>query len=228
MKPFSFRSCLGAAALLSLGLGRKAAAQAPAGWALKATPQHLVLSGYWLEAERARPGHPRQSFTLGPQLYAGPTGRPDAARDSFEPNRDGRVRGAGLQLQHRFYLGPGAASGGVPTGFYLSYAPQLQFFNLRFARLQWHQETGPGNLPYVLYGPVPYHENVLRYGVAGQAGYQWPLGGRALLDVYAGLGLRQSYYWSSFGNSQFRSGPSDYASRGLYVPAGFKLGVLLK
>lgn len=219
---------LGAPALLSLGLSCPAAAQVPAGWALKATPQQVVLSGYWLEAERACPGHPRQSFTLGPQLYAGPTGRPDAARDAYYPNRNGRVRGAGLQLQHRFYLGPAPTAGRVPTGFYLGYAPHVQFFNLRFDRLQWYEAPGPGGLPYLYYGPVGYHENVLRYGVAAQVGYQWPLGRRALLDVYAGLGVRQSHYWSRLGDSQFRSGPSDYASRGLYVPAGFKLGVLLE
>jgi hypothetical protein len=161
-------------------------------------------------------------------LYAGPTGRPDAARTPFELNRNGRVRGVGLQGQHRFYLGPGAPSQAVPTGFYLGYAPHIQFFNLRFDRLEWYEAPGPGGLPYIYYGPKGYHENVLRYGLAGQVGYQLPLGRRALLDVYLGLGVRQSHFWSDFADSQFRSGPSDYASRGLYVPAGFKLGLVLE
>ena len=223
-----WRSAAGLALSLSLALGaHSAAAQAPAGWALKATPQHLVMSGYWLEAEHARPGHPRQTFTVAPQLYWGPTGHPDAARDPASPNRDPRVRGGGLQLQHRFYLGAGQADEAVPTGFYLGYGPQVQVFRLSVARLQWYEEPSPYGTPYITYGLVRHPETVLRYGVAGQLGYQWHLGSRGLLDVYAGLGVRKSHYWSEYDESQFRSGPSDYAHEGLYVPAGFKLGVVL-
>lgn len=73
-----------------------------------------------------------------------------------------------------------------------------------------------------------YHETVLRYGATGQAGYQFAVTKRFLVDAYAGLGLRKSHYWSDFSESQFRSGPSDYAHQGLYFPAGFKLGVALR
>lgn len=208
--------------------GLRAAAQAPSGWSLKWTPQYVVVSGFWLEAERARTGHPNQTFTLNPQLYGGPTGRPDAGPDPARPNRDEAVRGAGLQAQHRFYLRKSSAQWAFPTGFYLGYGPQVQFFRLGFSRNEWQEESGPGGLPYLVYGPVRYHETVLRYGAAGQAGYQFPLASRVLLDVYAGVGLRKSQYWSSLGESQYRSGPSDYAHEGLYFPAGFKLGVALR
>lgn len=222
------RHLFGLAWAASLALGTApAAAQAPARWALKATPQHLVLSGYWLEAEHARPGHPRQTLTLGPQLYWGPAGHPDAVRDPAGLNRDPRVRGGGLQLQQRFYLGAAATAGAVPTGFYLGYGPQVQVFRLSVARLQWYEEASATGIPFLTYGLVRHPETVLRYGVAGQLGYQWQLGRRALLDVYAGLGVRKSHYWSEYQESQFRSGPSDYAHEGLYVPAGFKLGVVL-
>lgn len=47
------------AGCLGLGLlGLRATAQVPSGTLLKFTPQYLVLSGLWLEAERARAGHP--------------------------------------------------------------------------------------------------------------------------------------------------------------------------
>ncbi|MFD1871146.1 hypothetical protein [Hymenobacter bucti] len=216
-------------ACLALGLlGGPASAQAPGGWAIKATPQHLVLSGYWLEAEHARPGHPAQTLTLGPQLYWGPAGRPDVPADLNRPRYNEVVRGAGLQGQHRFYLSAPGASHSFATGFYLGYSPQVQFFRLHFGRNdQWHEEPGPGGLPYLVYGPLRYRETVLRYGVAAQAGYQLALASWALLDVYAGVGVRKSYSWSDFGESQFRSGPSDYAHQGVYFPAGFKLGVAL-
>jgi hypothetical protein len=215
---------------LSLGLlGRRAHGQALGGWAIKATPQHLVLSGYWLEAEHARASHPTQTFTVGPQLYWGPVGRPDAAFDLNHARYNELVRGAGLQGQHRFYLSAPSADRTFATGFYVGYNPQIQYFRLHFGRNdQWHEETGPGGLPYLVYGPLRYRETVLRYGVAAQAGYQLALASWALLDVYAGVGVRKSHSWSTFGESQFQSGPSDYAHEGVYFPAGFKLGVALR
>ncbi len=214
---------------LALGLlGGRAQGQVLGGWAIKATPQHLVLSGYWLEAEHTRASHPRQTLTLGPQLYWGPAGRPDAAYDPARHYYNELVRGAGLQGQHRFYLSAPRAGQAFVTGFYVGYSPQIQYFRLHFSRNdQWHEETGPGGLPYLVYGPLRYRETVLRYGLAAQAGYQLALASWALLDVYAGVGIRKSHSWSTFGESQFQSGPSDYAHQGVYFPAGFKLGVAL-
>ena len=219
----------GAGALALALLGLRAAAQAPPSWVLKLTPQHLIVSGLWLEAERPRAGHPRQTLVLGPQLYWGPAGRPDLPFDPANINRDRTVRGAGLLGQHRFYLGPETLKNAAqPLGFYLGYGLQAQAFRLGFAR-QWREEVGPDGLPYLVLGPtsVPYHETVLRYGVAGQAGYQFACSQRVVVDVYAGLGVRKSHYWSELSESQFRSGPSDYAHQGLYFPAGFKVGVAL-
>jgi hypothetical protein len=216
--------------LLALGLlGERAQCQTLHGWAVKLTPQHLVLSGLWLEAEHARASHPRQTFTLGPQLYWGPTGRPDVAHDPTHQLYNEVVRGAGMQGQHRFYLGAPRSEQAFASGFYVGYSPQIQFFRLGFLRnWQWREEPGPGGLPYLVYGPSRYHETVLRYGVAAQAGYQLALTSWALLDVYAGLGVRESYSRSDFGASQFRSGASDYAHEGLFFPAGFKLGMALR
>lgn len=211
-------------ALLSL----RAAAQSPPGLTLKLTPQHLLMSGLWLEGERPRAGHPRQTFTLGAQLYAGPTGRPDVPFNPNDPNRARTVRGGGLVGQHRFYLGTSTLPGSAqPLGFYLGYGPQVQAFWLGFERREWHDETGPGDLPYLVFGPVAYRETALRYGAAGQAGYQFAVASRVLVDVYAGLGLRASHVRQSLASSQFQSGPSDYAHGGLFIPAGFKVGVVL-
>lgn len=213
------------AALAVLGSQLARAQQAPA-WALKATPQHLVLSGYWLEAERTQPSHPGYTLTLAPQLYWGPTGHPDSPRQPLGPASPSTVRGGGLQVQPRLYLR--AAADGFPTGFYLGLAPQVQVFRLRYERITWHEEPSSiYGLPLLVLGPVPAAETVLRYGVVAQLGYQWQLSGRVLLDVYAGVGVRQSRVWTADGASQFTSGPSDYAHEGVYVPAGLKLGVVL-
>ncbi len=209
-------------------LSWQAAAQTSPGWVVKLTPQHLLMSGLWLEGEHPRAGHPRQTFTLGAQLYAGPAARPDVPFNPNDPNRARTVRGAGLFAQHRFYLGTGTLPGSAqPLGFYLSYGPQVQLFRLGFERREWHDETGPGELPYLVFGPVAYRETALRYGAAGQAGYQFAVARRVLVDVYAGLGLRANHVRQSLANSQFQSGPSDYAHGGLFIPAGFKVGVVL-
>lgn len=220
----------GCLAGVALGLlGGRAHGQAPSGWALKLTPQHLVLSGLWLEAEHGRATHPGQTFTVGPQVYWGPTGRPDVVSSPNRYRENELVRGAGLLAQHRFYLAGPRVGQAFATGFYVGYSPQVQFFKLRFSRnAQWHEVEGPGGLPYLVYGTLRYRETVLRYGVAAQAGYQVALASWVLLDVYAGVGVRKSHSWSDFGESQFRSGPSDYAHEGLYIPAGFKLGVALR
>ncbi len=209
-------------------LSWRAAAQTSPGWVVKLTPQHLLMSGLWLEGEHPRAGHPRQTFTLGAQLYAGPAGRPDVPFDPNNPNRARTVRGAGLWGQHRFYLGTGSLPGSAqPLGFYLGCGPQVQLFRLSYERREWHDAAGPGELPYLEFGPVTYRETALRYGAAGQAGYQFAVARRGLVDVYAGLGLRASHVQQPLVDSQFQSGPSDYAHGGLFFPAGFKVGVAL-
>jgi hypothetical protein len=221
--------CRGVGSLGLALLSWQVQAQAPpTSWSLKVTPQYIVLSGLWLEAEQVRAGHPSQTFTLAPQLYWGPTGRPDVQFTRNIVNHDEAVRGAGLQVQHRFYLSKAGFSHAFPTGFYLGYSPQVQFFRLGFSRNEWHEETSPYGLPYLIYGGVRYHETVVRYGLAGQAGYQFALSARMLLDVYAGVGVRKSHYRSEFAESQYQSGPSDYAHEGVYFPAGFKLGIAMR
>ena len=76
-----FPTWRGAGLVLALLLGGPVAGhaqQAPRPfWAVKTVPQYVVVSGFWLEVERGLRRHPRQSFTLAPQLYHGPAGRPN-------------------------------------------------------------------------------------------------------------------------------------------------------
>ncbi|MBC6988883.1 hypothetical protein [Hymenobacter sp. BT491] len=218
----------GSALLLAgLSTGIHAQAQVPGrSLAVKFVPQHLVMSGYWLELESQRREHPLQSFTVTPQFYHGPVGHPDGAANSLNENPS--VRGFGVQGQHRFYLrAPTKTSS--PAGLYVSYGPHFQHFQVGFERTGWHEVQGPNDLPYYEYGPKHFTETINRYGADVQLGYQAPLlPGPVFFDVYVGAGLRQSNSKSSFGTVQYRSGSSNYGARGLYFPAGVKVGVALR
>ena len=200
---------------------------------VKVVPQYLVVGGYWVEVEQQRSQHPQQSFTLTPQLYLGPTAQPDASVSSpyywpVEPQRtDEKVRGFGLQGQHRFYLKASKTS--YPSGWYVSYGPHYQHFRISYNTMGYREIQGEDGLLYYAYGPIKQTTVINRYGAAVQAGYQAPLlPGRVFLDLYAGIGLRQSTNNSAYGISAYRSGPSDYGHRGWYFPGGVKVGVALR
>jgi hypothetical protein len=197
---------------------------------VKLTPQYLVVSGYWLEVEQPWYRHPRQSFIFTPQVYAGPTGRPDASSPAplSATGQPEKVRGLGLQVLHRWYLTTTKAE--YPSGLYASYGFNFQRFVVSTDALGWQEVTGPDGLPYYQY-LNERREKINRYGATVQMGYQAPiLPGRVFLDLYAGAGWRtsQSRVGSVAVSSRYRSGPSDYGHEGFYFPAGFKVGLALR
>ncbi|GGF12035.1 hypothetical protein [Hymenobacter cavernae] len=214
--------------LLCLGLvakGQNLASSNPL--VIKAVPQYLVVSGYWVELEQQRSHHPQQSFTLTPQLYLGPAGQPNRAPYYYYWSPEGqreneKVRGFGLQGQHRFYLK--ASKTTYPTGWYVSYGPHFQVFQMVYHTRAWQERTDSDGLVYSEYGLVKHTSTINRYGGSVQVGYQAPLlPGRVSLDLYAGVGLRQSY-----GGAAYRVGTSDYGHRGWYFPGGVKVGLALR
>ena len=204
---------------------------------VKLTPQYLLVSGYWLEAERRLNRHPRQSLALTAQLYAGAPGQPDVNTSDFEATQRAlareNVRGAGLLLQHRLYLSSAAKAAAAPhpAGLYFSYGPQVQRFVLSRDERAWQQVRPPdGGPPYYEYGRYRRREIIVRFGALAQVGYQVPLAqGRVVLDVYAGAGRRASRSREAGAPvpSRYDTGPSDYGHQGWFFPAGFKLGLAL-
>ncbi|QNH61019.1 hypothetical protein [Hymenobacter sediminicola] len=197
---------------------------------LKAAPQHVVVSGYWLEVEKRWNQQPRHSFIITPQLYTGPTGQPDVEAASRRIARNESVRGAGLQVQHRWYIC--AAEAVYPAGLYVSAGPVFQHFAVSRDEQGWTEVVDPTGLPRYEYRDIRRTETINRYGASAQLGYQAPLPpGRVFLDLYAGVGWRMSqssHSPDSESGSRYQSGPSDYGHAGFYVPAGFKIGVALR
>lgn len=217
--------------LLCLSLSAQAQTEAPGRTLLvKFTPQHLVVSGYWLEVEQPWYQRAGQSFTFTPQVYYGLTGQPDGSspKASSPTERPEKVRGAGLQVLHRRYLS--ATKAEYPAGPYVSYGPNFQHFVVSTDELGWQEVIGPTGLPLQQY-VNKRSEKINRYGATVQVGYQAPLlPGRVFVDLYAGAGWRigHSRVGSEKVSSQYKSGPSDYGHEGFYFPAGFKIGVALR
>lgn len=202
---------------------------------IKTIPQYLVLSGYWVEVEQQLRRHPRQSFTLVPQLYLGPLGHPDGPRyytntywpQARGPRENERVRGFGLQGQHRLYL-KASEKALYPSGLYVSYGPHFQIFQIVYDRRQWQEVQKPDGLAYYEFAPKQHTATINRYGGTVQVGYQAPLlPGRVMLDLYAGVGLRESTSRDADAERLYRTGRSDYGHRGWYFPGGVKVGVAL-
>ncbi|OON69794.1 hypothetical protein [Hymenobacter sp. CRA2] len=190
-------------------------------WVVKLNAFQPLVRGYHAEIERVLPAHPRTSLGLTLQAYRGSVTEFGVRR---EVQPDERVRGYGAELLYRVYL-----TGADPTpltGFYVGAGPQLQRFKMTFQADGWQNLLADNGLYYLQKGPVPYNETITRYGAAAVAGYQGPLDiGPLFLDFYVGLGWRQSSFRSAFPESRYRSSSFDYAARGLYLPAGFKLGI---
>ena len=137
------------------------------------------------------------------------------------------MRGFGVELRHRLYLK--APTAACPTGFYVSYGPTFQHFQMTYPTLGWHEVKGPNELTYYEYSHIPHTTVINRVGAVAVAGYQVPLPpGRVFLDLYAGAGWRHSHNQSTAVAAQFQSGRSDYGHRGFYFPAGVKVGVALR
>ncbi|MBO0356417.1 hypothetical protein J0X19_00530 [Hymenobacter sp. BT186] len=200
---------------------------------LKAVPQYVVVSGYWLEAEQSWKQHPNQSFAVTAQAYAGPAGNPNGnilIDNPFSPDQNRQVRGAGLQVHHRLYLDP-AFSTDYPSGWYVSYGPQFQHFALSYDGLGWEEVEGPNGAPVYELRNGRHTETINRYGGSVQLGYQAPLPpGPVFLDLYVGFGWRESQSrgdsWKT--SSRYSSGSSNYGHEGFYFPAGIKIGVALR
>lgn len=217
--------------LLCLSVGVQAQSATPERTLLvKFTPQYVVVSGYWLEVEQPWYQRAGQSLAFTPQVYYGLTGQPDRSSPKAPSltEHPEKVRGVGLQVVHRRYLG--ATKAGYPAGSYISYGPTFQHFVVSADELGWQEVIGPTGLPQQQY-VNERREKINRYGATVQVGYQAPLlPGRVFVDLYAGAGWRTSHsrVGSEKVSSQYKSGPSNYGHEGFYFPAGFKIGVALR
>lgn len=182
----------------------------------------LLASGYHLSLEKPwRPGS-RHSLVLTPQWYRG---RVNDLTSDLHQNGADRVRGYGLDVQHRIYLGPQLTPF---DGFYVSYGVSYQHFRMQFQAPGWLAEPGPDGLYYYQYRLRDQTETIDRYGASVVLGRQVLFPNTPVFfDTYLGIGLRQATSRSVIPGNYYVASMSDYGHEGLYIPVGFRLGVAL-
>jgi hypothetical protein len=182
----------------------------------------MMASGYHAEVEKGFQSYPRHSLGLTLQVY---NGRAFDVNASNTKRNNEHVNGYGAELLHRVYLLP--QQNRQLRGLYAGYGPGLQRFDLSFKQLTWRLvPDGFGSTFYEL-AEFSYTETITRYGASAVLGFQDLLEGTpVILDLYAGLGYRQSSFRSALPESRYRGGLLDYGHKGVYIPAGLKIGLL--
>lgn len=179
----------------------------------------LLASGYQVSAEKVWGPAYRQALVLTPQFYHGNI--QELTSDLTEGRN--QVRGYGVAVQHRIYLNERTTP---LEGFYFSYGPSYQHFELQFQGPSWEPEVAPSGLTYYEYRSRGQQETVDRYGASAVLGGQFFLPELPVfLDVFVGLGLRKSTSRSTVAGNRYASGMSDYGADGHYLPVGFRVGV---
>ncbi|UPL49632.1 hypothetical protein [Hymenobacter sublimis] len=179
----------------------------------------VAAGGFHISGEKMWGPTSRNAWVVTPQLYYGPVS--DFTSDLSEGPQD-RVRGYGLEVQHRIYLGEQTA--GV-EGFYVAYGPSYQHFRLAFESRSWAPELAANGLTYYEYRLRPQTEVIDRYGICAVVGTQAFLPRTPLfIDAFIGIGLRKASSRSTVNGPRYASGMSDYGHEGSYIPLGFRIG----
>ena len=135
------------------------------------------------------------------------------------------MRGYGLEVHHRIYLGPAPSPA---NSYYVGYGVSYQHFRMQFQAKSWLPEAGPDNLYYYEYRLRDQTEAIDRYGASVVLGRQLKFPGTLFfLDAYLGLGLRKADSRTTVPDKQYNSSMTDYGSAGFYLPAGLRVGVAL-
>ena len=179
----------------------------------------MLASGYHVSLEKVWGPAYRQALVVTPQFYRGNIQEPTS--DLTEGQN--QVRGYGVAVQHRIYLNERTTP---LEGFYFSYGPQYQHFELQFQGPSWEPEVAPSGLTYYEYRSRNQQETVDRYGASAVLGGQFFLPELPVfLDIFVGLGWRTSSSRSTLSGNRYASGMSDYGATGHYLPVGFRVGV---
>lgn len=220
---FAARAAGAAALLLLAGAARAQLAPDSARLVAKLALTPLISHAYEGQAEYrwAR----RFSFTLAPQVVAGPV--PFGVSPQANAAGD-RVNGYGAGLGLRCYLPNSGTEGTGLAGLYVGLRADYQHLRLAYQQDAWGEDAAPDGLRYYTYRPRDFGETIVRVGAAATLGYQCQVfHPRLRLDASASRHLLRSRPEAGEA-SRYRTSPADYGASGAFWSLGLGLGWVLR
>ncbi|WP_133257156.1 hypothetical protein [Hymenobacter edaphi] len=212
-----------------LALGGAAWAQAPAappapgakhGYSVQAGLFPLLARGYHLGAAKLLGPQRRHALVVTPQWYGG---RVQGLTSRISAGAPDHVRGYGLEVQHRIFLGPREVA---QEGFYVGYGGGYQRFTLDYQAKNWLPELRDDGLTYYEFRLREQQTAIRRYATALVVGGQVFLPDTPVfLDMYLGLGFRWARRRATAAGWSYERNSLDYGHAGQYTPVGLRVGV---
>ena len=194
----------------------------PPTFALKLGLSALLSRSYQLSAEKVLGPARRHAVVVTPQLYAGEVG---SFTSRVVDGDNSRVRGYGLNVQHRVYLDDRSQP---LAGLYIGSSLQYQHFRLNYEANSWAEVQDDNGIWFYQYGLRPQRTVIDRYGAAVGLGWQTFLPGTpAFLDLYLGFGYRYVRRTATTPDGLYDRNSLDYGHAGTYTPLAIRFGVAL-
>lgn len=176
-------------------------------------PQYTASGGLRFDIDMRISKKSNQWLIVSPQVYM-------LSGDRFLHDIN-ELTGFGLDVKHKIYIKPNAMK---PEGFYVQYGVMFQHFAITDERYHSYSYIENG----VEYFGVTYGETktqLNKFGGNFHLGYQWIVGDRIYVDLYAGPGIRLSKNNISDGfDTLFNDYWVDYGYSGTLLDAGFRIG----
>jgi hypothetical protein len=184
-------------------------------YAISIHPWQFIIRGQRVDLEK-RVKDSRHWIIAGPQIYSGTI---NYRRNSFEDGEQQKLSGFGLELQHKIMMDSGKA---VYT--YVTYGAAFHKFTIGYESPSWVTVQDDG-LTYYKYAIAPQKEKIYRWSGLVTAGMFVPLSRYFFMDLYTGIGMRNSTIKATTPNYPDYDGFLNYGFTGVYPIAGMKLGV---
>ncbi len=181
--------------------------------AIGLVPQYTIVGGFRMDYERRISPKSNQWIIASPQVYMVTNGR--LGHDFVDLN------GFGIDMKHRIFL---AESTLEPKGFYFEYGPMFQQYKIKDERTYTEKYFEDGIEYYTIKTGV-LTTKLMKLGGNFHLGYQWLLGQKAFLDLFAGPGIRISFDDRNEGFSPWYNDMwIDYGYSGTLLDGGLRVG----
>ncbi|NVO19226.1 MAG: hypothetical protein HXX13_05965 [Bacteroidetes bacterium] len=180
-------------------------------------PQYAFMNGLRTDLDfRLKKGKPNW-LVISPEIFLSPANPTVYNYDS--------MWGAGLELQHRYYLNP---KNEIPKGFYLGYGPLFQYFSIT-AQRYYTERVFENGIEYYKVKLAHVTTGIYKAGVTMTAGYQLvTFRSSVYFDFYLGTGMRLSFddRLPSGLTHEFNDWWASYGYSGTLLTAGVRIGML--